>query len=786
MRHLLRCERILPWPRYWPFLVGIVLLDISRLGAAPPVVRSPERIPVRNWRYTTSAPAKDWNSAAFDATSWRPGEPGFGNRGLPPRQQSLVKTPWNTPDLWVRAEFELQRVSPHLALRLSHDEDVEVFINGVLVCARKGYIADYAIHRLEGNAAKALRPGKNLLAAHCHQTIGGQFLDVQMVDLGSLLPQRRSIASILAQTGPVPRPEHPRPDRLRPDWLNLNGEWEFAFDPRDVGLKEGWHDGRPLPQRILVPFCPESLLSGVFDEDFHPLVWYARRFGLPEALRGRRVLLHFGAVDYRSEVWLNGRRLGQHVGGYDPFSFDVTEFVRPTGNRLVLRVHDDPNEAKPRGKQSPKRYPEGCVYMRVTGIWQTVWLEGVGRTFLRDWVLHGDPTTGELKVRARVDGPAPSVRCTAILRRQGKTVAQGGAPVHDAAAGFSLRVVNVEPWTPDKPVLYDLDLELQSGDGQTLDRVATYAGFRRVETKNGMYYLNGKPLFFASALDQGYYPTGLYTPPSDDDLRKDVEWAKRYGLNGVRKHQIVAEPRFYYWCDRLGLLVWGEMPDWGANLRETNEFLRQWHACLTRDINHPSIITWVPTNERTSPDDPTMNRIKVQIYEATRALDPTRPVIDTSGYCHTKTDVTDLHVNPPDGKACRRWWDDWRRSIAASGNFPAYANRPTYSQGFRHQGQPVVISETGNWRISELPPMGLWTPYGYGPIPTVKEYLERYRDFFVALTAERDCAGFSYVQLYDVEGEVNGYLTYDRKPKVAPEAIRAIHAEGLRRRAAQP
>ena len=275
----------------------------------------------------------------------------------------------------------------------------------------------------------------------------------------------------------------------------------------------------------------------------------------------------------------------------------------------------------------------------------------------------------------------------------------------DETTALSLRVPNAVPWTPETPTLYDLDLRLTNREGQEIDRVRSYIGFRRIEIRNGEYLLNGQPIFFASALDQGYYPRGLYTPPTDADQREDVLWAKRYGLNGIRKHQIVPEPRFFYWCDRLGLLVWGEMADWGADIKKNpDSFRREWRRCLLRDINHPSIITWVVTNEQQEPSDPLMNAGKVRNYEVTRGLDPTRPVIDNSGYCHTKTDIADLHVNPPDGKACRQWWEAWRRSIAEKGNFPAWPGRPTYCDGFRHRGQPVVISETGNWWIRGLPP----------------------------------------------------------------------------------
>ena len=594
----------------------------------------------------------------------------------------------------------------------------------------------------------------------------------------------RSVDSIIGELGEVPRPEHPRPDRCRERWHNLNGVWEFIFDPDDTGLKKNRHEVPTLGEkRIVVPFAPESALSGVHDEGFHSVCWYARNFDLHEELEGQRLLLHFGAVDYSADVWLNGKHLGSHAGGYDPFDFEVTAAVKPAGNRLVVRVHDDPAASKPKGKQSEELHPSGCLYMRVTGIWQTVWLEAVGSTFVRDWVVNTDPQTGAVNLRARVDGPASDLRLEAKLTAtDGSSFIARAAVGADETTALSLRVDDPSPWTPESPALYDLELRLTAPDGTEIDRVQSYVGFRRIEVRDGRYLLNGKPFFFASALDQGYHPDGLYTPPTDEAQRDDVLWAKRYGLSGIRKHQVVPEPRFFYWCDRLGLPAWGEMADWGADIKNTDEFLREWRACLMRDINHPSIITWVPANEKQEPSDAAMSAAKVRIYKETRALDPTRPVIDNSGYCHTETDIVDLHVNPPDGAACRAWWEDWRRSIAETGNFPAWPDRPTYCEGFRHKGQPVIISETGNWWISELPPEGPWKPYGNGPLPTVEAFLERYRDFFIALIAEVECAGFCYVQLYDVEGEVNGYLTYDRKPKMPPEAIRDIHAEGLRLR----
>lgn len=616
-----------------------------------------------------------------------------------------------------------------------------------------------------------------------------------MAPAAQVSPQTQpTVEEVISELGPIPRPEHPRPDCQREDWQNLNGVWEFAFDPKDVGLKEKWQSKGPLAERIVVPFCPESRLSGIGDESFHSLCWYARNFDLSQAFKDYRLLLHFGAVDYRTDVWLNGRHLGRHFGGYDPFSFDVTDVVRSTGNRLVLRVHDDPSEHKPSGKQSPELHTKNCQYMRVTGIWQTVWIEAVGATYIRDWTLTTDTDTetrtGTVRLVAQLDGPANNLRMSAIVTRQDGPRITEQCQARNGTIELTIRVAGPALWTPEHPALYDLCLRLEESGGRVVDEVLTYFGFRRIETRDGQYLLNGRPFFWISALDQGYYPDGLYTPPSDAAQRMDVEWAKRYGLNGIRKHQIVPEPRFLYWCDKLGLTTWAEMADW--NIDETfstpdvtEEFLRQWTACMRRDINHPCIITWVPTNEKRAPRDPKMIAFKTRVYDETRKVDPTRPVIDTSGYCHTKTDITDLHVNPVDGRDCRRWWKDWTGAIEKDGNFMAYPSRDlaAYCPGYKHQGQPVIISETGNWRITELPPMRPeWEPYGYGPVPTLQAYKDLYRDFFLALIAEPRCAGFSYVQLYDTEGEVNGYLTYDRKCKVEPEFIAGVHAEGLRLR----
>jgi beta-galactosidase/beta-glucuronidase len=598
----------------------------------------------------------------------------------------------------------------------------------------------------------------------------------------------RTIDAVLKELGPVPRAEHPRPDRLRPDWCNLNGIWEFAMDGKNVGETEHWNDGRKLSGRIVVPFCRESALGGVCNQSLDAFCWYAKSFDCPKNLQGGRVLLHFGAVDYQAKVWLNGRPLGEHEGGYDSFEFDVTKDLLPSGNRLVLRVKDDHNESKPKGKQSPT--PGGCYYMRTTGIWQTVWLEGVGSTFVRNWTVHADPASGQLRLDMQMDGPASDLRTSVRVSREGKQVAEGAAACKDGQSHLTLTVANPMAWTPDNPALYDLAISLETPEGRAIDRVESYVGFRTIEIRGNQFYLNGKPFFLISALDQGYYPDGLYTAPSDTALRADVEWAKRFGLNSVRKHQISADPRYLYWCDRLGLTVWGEMADGGANLAEVPRFLKQWTSCIRRDLNHPCIITWVPTNER-KPNEPgegdenMVNRTSGQFYDATRQLDPTRPIVDNSGYCHAKTDIVDFHICQSSGKAWQAWWSKWRQSVAKSGNMSIYEHAMAFNKGFRYSGQPVVISEEGHLWMRDCRPLNpAWSMPDWKQVfaTTPDEFIAIYRDQKLALMAEPDCAGFSDVQLYDVESEMNGYLTYDRKPKIPPEKIAAIHAEGLRLR----
>jgi beta-galactosidase/beta-glucuronidase len=568
------------------------------------------------------------------------------------------------------------------------------------------------------------------------------------------------------KTAPVPRPEHPQPQFQRETWTNLNGTWEFVLDPGQSGEDRGLAKGGRFGRKIVVPFCPESQLSGIGMKDFMPCVWYRRSFSLPAAWKGRRVLLHFGAVDHEATVWVNGQLAGGHRGGYSPFCLEVTSLLAEGENQVVVRAVDDtrsPLQAS--GKQSPRLDSYGCVYTRTTGIWQTVWLEAVPATFLRSVRLFPDLDQGKLTVHARVDGPCQDSVLTIRAGAEGRTVGEASVPAHGYVVA-TLELAEVRPWEPGNPFLYDLECAVES-QGE-VDQVYSYFGLRKVHIQGLQVRINDRSVFQRLVLDQGFYPDGIYTAPADEALRRDVELSMAMGFNGARLHMKVFEPRFLYWADRLGYLVWGEYPNWGLDYSRpeaVERVLGEWLEVLDRDFNHPAVVGWCPFNETSPSQNPGLLRT---LYRVTRAVDPTRPVIDTSGYVHVETDIYDCHnydQNPTSFAAC---FEPFRTGGEVWRNF-AKDDAP-------YQGQPYFVSEYGGiW----------WNPgqqddksWGYGNRPrSEEEFLERYRALTEYLLLHPKMFGFCYTQLYDVEQEVNGLYTYDRRPKFAPEVIRRINAQ---------
>lgn len=579
----------------------------------------------------------------------------------------------------------------------------------------------------------------------------------------------------------IPRPEHPRPDRFRADWACLNGEWEFAFDTQRVGLEDGWSDGRSLRGRITVPFAHQWALSGIRDRRVEDVVWYARSFEVLDVWRreGRDVLLHFGAVDYRCTLWINGIEIGSNEGGHVPFGFNVAPWLRDGVNRLTLRVEDSLDPHQPRGKQSPSAVSRTCDYYGTTGIWQTVWLESVPSVRLADFTLRTEENVVEARVLLHAPDSGLEVEVE-VAGRRASSIARHGE------ARLSVEIPDAHRWSPDDPHLYDLDVVLLR-DGREIDRIASYVGLRDVEIRGDRFFLNGNETYLSLVLDQGYWPDGGLTAPTDEALRRDVELTKALGFNGARKHQKIEDPRWLYWCDRLGLLVWGEMPNARAwSPRAETMLLTEWERAVRRDLNHPCVVTWVPLNEswgvpRLGKGHAGQLAFVERAVALTRRLDGTRPVIDNDGWEHTNdTDLFAIHDYTARG-------DDLRARYAQTtaggpmvdqgwGEHPV----PYFAPGARYRGQPVVLSEVGG--LLSAPPDVPWESldplyHMYGSLPGEGDLEARYRDLMEAVADLPFVCGFCTTQLTDVEQEVNGLLTYGREPKIPLEDVACIHRE---------
>lgn len=522
--------------------------------------------------------------------------------------------------------------------------------------------------------------------------------------------------------------------------------------------------GQDLKQTIMVPFCPESKLSGIAHTDFIKNVWYRRMFDLPDMFQGKRVRLHFGAVDYLSTIWINGVQVGQHRGGTCAFDFDITEQVRPAGNELVLHVFDDTRSGlQPCGKQSPQRESFGCLYTRTTGIWQSVYLEGVGSSYISDFCLTADPDHSRVLIQVEVDGPSDGLTITARARAEGKEVGDEQAPAAWRNGQIVMDLSKKRLWSPEDPFLYDLELTLTRGS-EVVDQVASYFGLRKLTVEGAAILINDKPVFQRLVLDQGFYPDGIWTAPSDADLRRDIELSQAVGFNGARLHQKVFEPRFLYWADRLGYLVWGEFSNCGAilsNPQTSCPILQEWQEILRRDRNHPSIIGWCPFNE-TPPGGGEVQKTAVLL---TRRMDPTRPVLETSGWNHTIADPEVMDVHDYDQSP-----DSFRSRYENRFADPPLPARYGFEQ---NKNIPFLISEYGGigWFQKGV------EAWGYGNSPeTLEEFYQRYEGLTNALLDNRYVFGFCYTQLTDIEQERNGIYYYDRTPKFDAARLRAINS----------
>ncbi|MCC2631521.1 MAG: glycoside hydrolase family 2 sugar binding protein [Patescibacteria group bacterium] len=581
----------------------------------------------------------------------------------------------------------------------------------------------------------------------------------------------------------IPRPEYPRPQFVRDRWTNLNGEWEFTYDDEDKGLTEGWFDGRSFDRKITVPFAYQTKLSGINEQDIHEIVWYARTFEAPAEWAQDDLLLHFGAIDYRSTVWVNGKEVGHNQGGHISFSFDIAPYLVTGENRIVVRVEDRQDPHQPRGKQSVNGKPAEIDYFCTTGIWQTVWLEPVPQMRIDDLKITPSAITNSFDIAVFLHAPSIEWEIEVVLSSKGQEVVRLRKKTTFATAHLRLGVAEPEYWTPENPHLYDLTVRFFEGD-KLLDEVKSYAGLRTVHVEKGKVMLNNVPTYMAMVLDQGYWPQGGMTAPTDDDLRADVEWTKKFGFNGSRKHQKMEDPRWLYWCDKLGLMVWGEMANARAWSPKAEEWLAaEWERAVRRDYNHPCIVAWVPMNESWGVPDlkenhPGQYAFIERLVALTRRFDPYRPVIDNDGWEHSDTtDICAIHDYAANGEELRRGYLEMLEHGKLRDVVWANGIR-TFARGAKYRGQPIILSEIGGLLMvpQDIPEAERDVLYQhYGSINSVEELMDRYRDLMEGVLSLTFLAGFCYTQLIDVEQEINGLMTYDRKPKVDPALLTEIH-----------
>jgi len=573
----------------------------------------------------------------------------------------------------------------------------------------------------------------------------------------------------------IPRREHPRPDFMRKDWLNLNGVWQFKIDQSDARNERGPKPGERFSRSIIVPFPPESKLSGIHQKDFINSIWYKRTLEVPKRWTGKTMLLHFGGVDYEARVWVNGKEVGHHRGGYTPFVCDITDSISFEGsNDIVVNALDDNRtHLQASGKQSSRLESYECFYTRVTGIWQTVWIEAVPRTYLSSFRLMPIEDGSRIYVEAKIGGERRPVALKVMASLEGETVASSKIQARSQPTLLRIGKADLRKWYPEDPILYDLEIEVTDGHGE-VDTVHSYFGIRNVNIRGDKILLNGRERFLRLVLDQGYYPDGIYTAPSDDALRRDIILSKKMGFDGARLHQKVFEPRFLYWADRLGYLVTAEYADWGADLSNPmvrEALLDEWIQVIERDINHPSIIIWTPFNERIFKrhDEHIVNFLR-RMYRITKSLDPTRPVIDSSGYVHVETDIYDIHDYEQDASAFSSHYNQFGQTGQC-----LRINCPEESAAY--DGQPVMVSEYGGtwWNPGQSRGSKAW---GYGERPTTTgEFLTRYMSLTESLLSNLRISAFCYTQLYDIEQEVNGLLDYDRQPKFDPREIKKVNRQ---------
>ena len=583
----------------------------------------------------------------------------------------------------------------------------------------------------------------------------------------------------------LPKNEHPTPQFMRNDWINLNGVWTYTINMRppyfsDKRSYNHEENSTGFDKTIVVPYAPESELSTVAYKDMIFSMFYHRSIEIPQSFAGKKILLHFGAVFYHADIFIDAQMVDFHDGGSTPFAVDITAYVRVGGqhNLVVKATSNLQDGSTPSGKQSSFMNSYKCFYTRTTGIWQTVWMEAVDHHALRDVRMESDIDSEQLSITPYFYSIAKDMSFSCKVFDGDVVVATYEGKAKEGVA-VTIAIPDMKLWSCDDPHLYSLQFTTTLGD-TVIDAVSSYMGMRNVEIHDNQVFLNHKKLYQRLVLDQGYYPLSQWTAPDDESLKQDILLGKEAGFNGARLHQKVFEPRYLYWADRLGYLCWGESPSWGIEYNDESlparNFLSEWAEILQRDRNHPSIIIWTPLNETFRfTDAHAHRRLHRDAYNLCKMLDPSRPVNDSSGYIHFVTDVWTVHTYEQDPVR-------FAEKLAMKDGKP-FRNFPEFES--EYTGQPYLVDEYGGikWdpetqHQNDLLVGQNLVSWGYGESPkSLEEFYHRLEALTDALLCLEHVSGYCYTQLTDVEQEKNGIYLYDRDVKFDMERIRKIFSK---------
>ena len=573
---------------------------------------------------------------------------------------------------------------------------------------------------------------------------------------------------------------YPRPQFVRDSWLSLNGKWKFVFDDENVGEEKQFFNKFPNFNEILVPFTYETKMSGINDEKVHENIWYSNDINI-NVEKDKNIILHFEGSDFVTKLWINGNYVGMNIGGYHRFSFDITKFIVDGKNNFTIKVEDSLSKVQPRGKQRYKNESFKCWYIQTTGIWKTIWIESVSKNHIVSVKNTPDYDNKNIEIELVTNISEKDITNFEIeteILFDNKIVNSKKQIIEDKILKYNVNIYGVENndeinfWSPENPNLYDINYKLYY-KGNIIDEVSSYFGIRKISIENSKIFLNNKELYLKMILDQGYWPDSHLTPPSEEAIIKDINIVKKYGYNGIRKHQKIEDERFLYYCDINGILVWSEM----ANCYEFNDksieyFMNEWIKVVKQNYNHPSIITWVPINESWGIPNVSVQKNEQNfansLYYITKSIDKTRPVISNDGWEHTISDIITIHDYKQDPELLYNEYND--DNLDVLNNRRAYNTiHKLFSENYVYNGQPIIMSEYGGITLNS--DKG-WV-YG-NPVKSEKEFLDRFEKLNDAIRKTKYICGYCYTQLTDVQQESNGLVYDDRNDKFSSEIINKI------------